>query len=464
MGSARWIVVDPSNSMGHERQAGLLREMLVNGDGFAIEVTLVGLLILLNGFFAGAEIAVISVRRSAVQPRAHAGDLRAQSLLRLKADPDQFLATVQIGVTLVGTLASAVGGVAAVERIEPLFAAFPAPWMRELAEPVAVGLVVFAIAFLSLVIGELVPKSLAIRHAEPLALRVARPIEWLNRTARFAIAVLTAATRLVLRLLGQKGESQNPFHTVDEIRAILDEADKQGVLDGGVVKGAVEFQDWEARYLMTPRSRVVAIPRDASIEAALRITRESGYSRFPVHTGSLDAIDGVLYARDLFEARERGHQGSVAALVKPAPVVPSSKKAKELLAEMLRAQRHIAFVVDEHGVVLGIVTLEDIFEAIVGEIRDEHDEPEPEVAVVGQDVLELDGGVLVRELNSRYGLSLPESSQYVTVAGLLLDQLGTVPAGGETVELEPYRLSITSMDGRRIGRVRIETVRTPQTR
>ncbi len=303
-------------------------------------------------------------------------------------------------------LASAVGGAAAVERIEPMLAALPVPWLKELAEPVAVGVVVFAIAFLSLVIGELVPKSLALRHAEALALMVARPVDWLSRTARFAVAILTASTGLVLRLLGQKASTGNPFHTIEDVRAMLDEADAQGVLDGQVVKGAVAFQDCEARHLMTPRNRVVSIPRGASIEEALRVVRESGYSRFPVAALGLDALDGVVYAR--------------------------------------------------------VVTLEDIFEAIVGEIRDEHDEPEREVTVLRDDLLEVDGGVAVRELNSRYGLSLPESNDYVTVAGLLLGRLGSVPTGGESIDVEPYRLSIKAMTGRRIARVRIEAVGTPQ--
>lgn len=429
-------------------------------DGFAIEIGLVAALIVLNGFFAGAEIAVISARRARIQALAQAGSRRARALLRLKADPDRFLATVQIGVTLVGTLASAVGGVAAVERIEPLLAALPVPWMRQLAEPVAVGLVVFAIAYLSLVVGELVPKSLALRHAEALALLAARPIEWLSRTARFAVTALTASTGLVLRLLGQRAETRNPFHTVEDIRSMLDEADEQGVLDGQVIKGALEFQDCEARHLMTARGRVVGIPRDISIESALRLARESGYSRFPVYAGSLDTVDGVVYTRDLYEARERG--GDIASLVQPTLVVPASKRARDLLPEMRQAQRHMALVVDEHGMVAGIVTLEDIFEAIVGDIRDETDEAEPEVTVVRDDVLDVDGGLAVRELNSRHGLALPESSSYVTVAGLLLERLGNVPAGGESVEVEPYRLSITTMAGRRIARVRIENVQVSQ--
>jgi putative hemolysin len=284
----------------------------------------------------------------------------------------------------------------------------------------------------------------------------------LSRAARHAVAALTTASGLVLRLLGQRPHAQSPFHTVEDIRALLDEAEEQGVLDGQVVKGAVGFQDCEARHLMTPRSRVVGMPRGTGIEAALRIARESGYSRFPLYAGDLDAVEGVVYARDLYEARERGQRGDIAALVRPALVVPASMKARELLAEMRRLQRHMALVVDQHGAVAGIVTLEDIFEAIVGDIEDEHDDDEPPVRVVGEDLLEVDGGLAVRELNSRYRLALPESSDYVTVAGLLLERLGTVPTGGETLEIAPYRVSIVAMAGRRIARVRIETVRTPQ--
>jgi putative hemolysin len=435
----------------------------MSADGFGVEVTLVAVLIVLNGVFAGAEIAVISARRGRISPRAQAGDRRAQALLRLKADPDRFLATVQIGVTLVGTLASAVAGVAAVERLEPLLASLPLRVMRDLAEPLAVSLVVFATAFLSLVIGELVPKSLAVRHAEVLGLWVARPIEWLGRLARFAVAVLTATSGLVLRVLGQTAEAHNPFHTVEDIRAILDEADEQGVLDGQVVKGAVAFQDCEARHLMTPRSRVVGVPLGSSVESALGIARASGYSRFPAYRGDLDTIEGVVYARDLYEAHQRGRPRDITPLVRPALVVPESRKAKELLAEMRRGQRHLALVLDQHGATAGIVTLEDVFEAIVGDIRDEHDESEPEVRLVGSDLWEVDGGVAVRELNSRYGLTLPESPEYVTVAGLLLERLGTVPRGGESVELEPYRVTVRQMAGRRIARVRIEKPRATQT-
>jgi putative hemolysin len=434
----------------------------VSDDGFGLEVALVVVLILLNGFFAGAEIAVISARRAALQPLARAGSRRARALLRLKADPDRFLATVQIGVTLVGTLASAVGGVAAVERLEPLVAALPVPWMREVAEPIAVGAVVFGIAFLSLVVGELVPKSLAVRHADPIALWVAGPIEWMARAARVPVAILTAATSSVLRLFGQSMKAHSPFHTLDDIRAILDEADAQGVLDGNVVKGALQFQDYEARLLMTPRSRIVGIPSGSSLEEALRIASESGYSRFPVYRGDLDTIEGVVYARDLYEAERRGKPRDLSALLQRAFVVPITKNARDLLAEMRRGRRHMALVVDEHGMIEGLVTLEDVLEAIVGDIHDERDEPRAEVRRVAEDVLEVDGSLSVKELNARHELALPEGGHYVTIAGLLLDRLGSLPRGGESIELPPYRLVATAVTGRRVERIRIEKVGAPQ--
>jgi len=429
-------------------------------DSILIELALIAVLLLLNGFFAGAEIAVVTARRGRVQGRADEGDRRARALLRLKADPDRFLATVQIGVTVVGTLAATVGGVAAVERLEPFLAGLPVPLARELAEPVAVGAVVSVIAFLSLVVGELVPKSLAVRHAETLALLVARPIEWLARLARWPVAILTAATRFVLKLFGQRVEVQSPFHTLEDLRTMVEEAEKQGLLEGQVVRGAFAIQDCAVRAIMTPRQRVVGIPREASLDEALRTATESGYSRFPVYRGDLDHPEGLLYARDLFEARLRGATGSVAPLVQSALVVPGTKTARALLAEMRRDRLHMALVVDEYGAVVGLVTLEDVLEIIVGEIEDERDVAEEPVRVLGEGVFELDGAVSIAEANARLGVSLPESPDYVSVAGLVLHRLGSLPQGGETVELPPYRLEVAAVEGRRIARVRIATATT----
>jgi len=433
----------------------------VSGDGFLVELVLIAVLILLNGFFAGAEIAVISARPSRIRPLAERGDRRAASLLRLKAEPDRFLATVQIGVTVVGTLASAVGGVAAVERLEPLFASVPVPWVRDVAEPLAVGCVVLVIAYASLVVGELAPKSLAMRHAETLALLVARPIEWLSRASRAAVTLLTASTGLLLRLVGQRAKEASPFHTLDDLRAVVREAERQGLAAGALVRGVFEIQDAAVREILTPRSEVVGLARRASLREAVRVARESGYSRFPVYDGTLDDVQGLVHARDVYEAALRGDSADIGGLVRPALVVPETKKASELLAEIRRAGIHMAMVVDEHGSIVGLATLEDVFEIIVGDIEDEHEAPAERVRRLNEGVLDVDASVSVRELNAEQDLVLPESDAYVTLAGLLLDRLGAMPRGGERVEAPPYRLTVAAVDGRRITRARIERAMSP---
>jgi putative hemolysin len=425
-------------------------------DGLALELTLVGLLILLNGVFAGAELAVIAARGARIKPLVEAGDRRALALVELKGDPDRFLATVQICVMLVGTLASALGGVAAIEELEPAIAAIPYAAARAIAEPLAVLTVVLAIAWLSLVVAELLPKSLAVSHAEPLALLLARPLLWLSLVTRPVVAALTATTGLALRLLGQRSVVASPFHTLEDIQRIVEEAREQGLIRGRVIERAFRFQDHEAREIMTPRPRVVGVPRGAGLAEALRIAAESGYSRLPVYQGELDDVVGMLYARDLYEAGRRGAPDEIGELMRPSLLVPPTRKAADLLTDMRRAQRHLAVVVDEHGSVEGIVTLEDLLELIVGEIHDEHDVPEFLVRRLEPGVLEAEGMVPVRSLNADQGLELPESSAYVTLAGLVLERLGHLPRVAEHVDVGAYRLVVTAVEGRRVARVRIE--------
>jgi putative hemolysin len=421
-----------------------------------VEVLLIGLLILVNGFFAGAELAVLTARRGRLQALA-GRDRRAAALLRVKSDPDRFLATVQIGVTVVGTLASAVGGVAAIERLEPLFASIPSRAVQTLAEPLAVALVVSTIAYLSLVVGELVPKSLAMRHAEAIALRVVRPIELISKLSRPLVAILTASSRLLLRLTGGKEPGvRSGFHTLDDLRAIAAEAEEQGVVKGDIVSGAIEFLDHDVREILTPRSRVDGIPAEAGPEEALRRVRESGHSRFPVYQGTnLDDILGFVYARDIYEATRGGQPFDLRSLTRPVLLVPASKKASGLLAEMRTRRAHVAVVVDEHGTTVGLVTMEDLLEVIVGEIEDEHRDAEPRVRQHADGTLDVDGALPVRELNADWGLELPEAEDYVTVAGLVLSRLGAVPRGGERLEVVGRTVRVTAMEGHRIARISI---------
>jgi len=434
---------------------------MMGDDGFLIELLLIAILIVVNGFFAGAEIAIVSARRPRIQARAAEGDRNAAALLELKSDPDGFLATVQIGVTVVGTLASAIGGVAAIERVEPFVAALPFGWAAAVAEPLAVAMVVGTIAYLSLVIGELIPKSLAVRHADTIALRLARPILALRRGTRPAVAVLTASSRLFLKLVRQKDGVDRPFHTLDDLRMIVNEAEEQGIVHGDLMSGAVAFQDREVREVMTPHTRIVGIPLAASLDDALRQIRQSGHTRYPVYREGLDDVQGFIYARDVYEAALRGTPVELASLARPALIVPWNKRATALLSEMRAAGVYMAFVVDERGSTLGVVTMEDLLEVIVGEIHDEHEVPTDSVQVLPDGSVEADGGVALRELNEEFGLGLPLSDEYLTVAGLVLARLGAIPRGGETLDVPPHRIHVLSMDGHRIARVRVERVGRP---
>lgn len=318
-------------------------------DGFYFEIAFIVLLILLNGVFAAAEIAVVTASRGPLQGLADAGDRRAAAALRLKGDPDRFLATVQIGVTAVGTLASAVGGVAAIERLEPLFAALPWSSARAIAEPAAVILVVFMISYASLIIGELVPKALAVRHAEALTLHLAPVIDRLSRVARPAVAALTASSHFVLRLLGRSDVGGTPIHTLDDLRAIVREAEEQGIVREDVVSGALAFHERHVREIMTPRPKVKALPVTATPDEALRVVRGTRHSRLPLYRASLDDVTGFVYVSDVYEAVLAGGALDLESLAHRVLMVPGNKTATALLAEMREQQIQIALVVDERG-------------------------------------------------------------------------------------------------------------------
>jgi putative hemolysin len=266
---------------------------------------------------------------------------------------------------------------------------------------------------------------------------------------------------MFLRLLRQKEAVDRPFHTLDDLRVIVTEAEEQGVVHGELMSGAMEFHDREVREVMTPHTRIVAIPLAASLDEALRRIRQSGHTRFPVYREGLDDVLGFVYARDVYEAALRGAQAELASITRPALMVPWNKPATTLLAEMRAGRVHMALVVDEHGSTLGLVTMEDLLEVIVGEIHDEHEAPTASVTMLADGSLEADGGSSLRDLNAEFGLTLPQSEEYLTIAGLVFHRLGAIPRGGETVQVPPYRIQVLAMDGHRIARVHVETVGQP---
>ncbi len=427
--------------------------------GLWLEAAFIGALILLNGFFAGAEIALISARRSRIQQLAAEGDPRGQHVTRLQDDPDRFLATVQIGVTFIGTLASAVGGAAAVRALSPLIREIPVRGLSAAAEPIAVAVVVVIITYVMLILGELAPKSLALRHAVPLALWVAGPIDRLSRLTSLLVRFLTTSNRLVLRLLGQKGAEERAFVSEEELKHMLQEGRAQGVFDKTeeeLIHSVFEFTEASVKEVMIPRPRIQAIDIETPVEQVLSYIIETGKSRYPVFRNTLDEVLGILYDKDLFRLLAEKKPIVLTEILRPAYFAPETALVSHLLKEMQKRQMPMALVVDEYGGVEGLVTIEDLIEEIVGEIRDEADREQRPVERLRDGSYLVDASISIRDLAEQHHLRFPESAEYETLAGFILAQLQRIPHGGEIVSHEDFRLTIADMDGRRIARVKVE--------
>ena len=425
------------------------------------ELSIIILLILANGFFAGAELAIVSARRGRIAQLAAAGDERARTVEQLQSDPHRFLATVQIGVTLVGSMAAAIGGATAVEVLKPLLLQAPVTAVRNAAEPLALALVVGGISYLSLILGELVPKAVALEHAERVALQVARPIRFLARIGGVAVAMLTISSRAVLSLLGIRGEGNRAFITKEEIQHLVAEGRETGAVTPGeqeLIRNIFDFTHTQVREVMVPRPRMVALDLEHTLEELLQTVLESQYSRFPVYRGEIENIVGFIHGKDFLGRAVREPDFDPATLVRPPFFVPESKKTNELLREMQRKHIHMALVVDEYGGLSGLVTTEDLLEELVGEIEDEHDAGEPKRIVPLPD-----GGFMVDallsldDLEPLLGIRAEESLPFDTLAGMILHLLGRFPAAGEEVEWQGHRLTCVEVTETAILRVRIET-------
>jgi putative hemolysin len=432
---------------------------------FWFETTLILLLILMNGFFSGSEIAVISVRRSRVEQLIEEGHKSAQVVGRLKDDADRFLATVQIGITLVGSLASAVGGVSAVAYLQPLFQQTGIAFLQEWSRALAIGTVVVTISYLSLVLGELVPKSLALRHPERVACTVARPLEIFSRMFSVAVKFLTASSNLLLFFSGTGAKTTEALVSEEEVKYLVSEGAEKGVFDDTekeFIHSVFDFADTSVREVLTPRTEVHALDVQTPTAEALHEMIESGFSRMPVYEEDLDHILGIVHIKELLRAREHGQTESLRSFLHPAYFVPDSMQISHLLRELQVRRSHMAIVINEFGTMIGIATIEDIMEEIVGEIRDEYDvDEEQPVQEIAAGVLLVEGGVALSDLKEQHGVPLEETQAYRTLAGFLLARLERIPRGRETVVHEGYRFTIVEMDGRRIAKVKVEKIDQP---
>ncbi len=426
--------------------------------GFWLLTLAIFLALLGNGFFSGSEIAIISARKSRVETRIEQGSRAAKRLKALQDHPATFLATVQIGVTIMGTMAGVLGGYLASLYVEPAVRALGLPaWFA----PAAVASVVVGgmIVYIELILGELVPKALALRFSETVALMTAYPIATLAHVSHFLVAFLTASTRAVLRGFGLRDDTPVTFVSPDEIKHMVKEGRDQGVLDQSEVElihSVFEFSETAVRKVMVPRPKVFALDVNTSPADVGRQIVEAGFSRIPVHEGSIDNIVGVIFAKDALRLLERKQPIMVRRILHPVQFVPETKKVRALLKELQKRRSHMAVVVDEHGSVTGLVTLEDLIEEIVGEIHDEYDAVERPIERLRDGSLVVEGTVSAGDLRERYEVPIPESSEFETVAGFMLDRLGSLPKGGEVVDLGDYRLTVVDVEKHRISKVKID--------
>lgn len=417
-----------------------------------IEVALVLLLILVNGALAMSELAVVSARPARLKPLAEGGSRAAQVALELAADPGRFLSSVQVGITLVGVLSGAISGATLGERL--------AAWLLargmdpDWAGTVGVGAVVVAITYLALILGELVPKQVALRNPERVAVAVAPTLAVVARVTAPLVTVLDRSGRLVLRLLGYRGDERSGV-TEEEVRVTLTEAEAEGVLEGAereMLSGVMRLADRTARGLMTPRRDVEMLDLFAPAEATLEAIRASGRPRLPVRDPTTGEVLGVLYVTDAFAALSRGEALDLRRLLREVPIVFESADALDVIEMLRKSENHIGLVHDEYGSFQGIVTTGDILEAITGTFREEA-EDEPALHEREDGSYLVSGWMPADEFTERLGLSRDLAGGYETVAGLVLNQLHRLPQLGDRVEAEGWRFEVVDLDGRRIDKL-----------
>jgi len=428
---------------------------------FWIEVILILLLILANGFFACSEIAIIAARKSRIKHLMDSGNKRAEVVNKLQSEPDKFLATVQIGITLVSMLAGAIGGATAIEAIKPLLQYAPIGVVSRWSEPISIALVVLVISYLSLILGELVPKSLALKFAEPIALSVGKPIHYLSRFSFILVRILTRSTNVFLKPFGRMPPPEGSFVTEEEIKIFLKEGGEKGIFEKSeqeLIHSVFEFVTTTAKEIMVPRPKIKAIAIETPLTGVIDTVIESGFSRFPVYDGSIDNIKGVLYEKDLLNIRDKLQDIQLKDLLRPVYFVPETKKIDTLLKELQRRRMHMAIVINEYGNVEGLVTMEDVIEEIVGEIEDEYDFEDRPVKILKDGSMIIDASLQIRDLIDQYKLAIEESEDYETIAGLVLTQLQKMPRGGEIVKYGDYKITIVDIEGKRISKVKLEKV------
>jgi putative hemolysin len=429
------------------------------------EILILVLLILMNGLFSLSEMAVVSARKVRLQQRAEEGNKAAKTALRLAAQPTHFLSTVQIGITLIGILSGAFGGATIAETLAAYFDQFPA--LQPYSEAIGVGIVVTVITYFSLVLGELVPKRLALNDAERIAALVAPIMQFVSTIVRPFVSLLSASTELVVRLLGIKPASE-PTVTEEEVKILIQQGRETGVFEDveqEIVERVFRLSDRSVNSLMTHRSETVWLDLEDPLEENIKKIVASGHANFVVCKGDFDHVIGVLRAKDLLREYSAGRPVAIPQSLPMPPFVPETMNALKVVARLRHDKSPVALVVDEYGGIEGMVTLTDVLEAIVGDIPALDEKGEPAATKREDGSWLMDGMMSVDELQMLLDLEkLPEDSDdYDTLGGLIMTQLGRIPTAGDKFEWNDMRFEVVDMDGHRVDKVLVMSIK-PRTR
>ncbi|HKP61301.1 MAG TPA: hemolysin family protein [Polyangiales bacterium] len=425
----------------------------------ASELITILLLVLANGLFAGAEIALVSIRSTRLEELAGQGVRTAHAALALKRQPERLLATIQIGITVLGATAAAFGGAALSDRLAPSIALVP--WLRDYADQISLGLVIALVSYLSIVLGELVPKSLGLRYSERFALLVARPLLALSTLVRPIVGLLTSSSNVVLRPLGDSTNFSEARYSPEEIQALVEDAKKAGSLHpqaADIASRALEFPELSAEEVMVPRHELVMLPRSAPIEEVHRVISLRPHTRLPVYDTTPDDVIGYVNIKDLATRGWADDGMKLDDVMRPAHFVPTSKPAADLLLEMRKQRVPLAIVIEEQGGVAGLITLEDLIEELVGDIVTEHARESPQRYVQEREgIWRVAGSVPIRELNRALDLDLPEEGDWNTLAGLFIHLANHIPSVGERQQLaDGTVLEVLDASPRRVRTLRVQ--------
>ena len=432
------------------------------GGSLVLKILLLLALILVNAYFAMAEIAVISLNDAKMEKLAEDGHKKAKLVLKLTKNPTKFLSTIQIGITLAGFLTSASAATSFAEMLtDAVTGKFGLP--ESIVSPVAVVLITLIMSYFSLVLGELVPKRIGMQIPEKVAFAVAKPLYVIAKLTSPFVKFLSVSTNGVVRLLGFDPNADEEVVTEEEIRMMVDVGGEKGVIEDDqkeMINNIFEFDDMDAGDVMTHRTDVVAADvNDTTLEEFMALAIEHGRSRIPLYEEDIDNIVGVVYIKDLLKyvGKEVKVKGTLKNIMREPYFVPESKDCGELFKEMRMQRIQMAVVVDEYGGTAGIVTLEDIVEAVMGDIQDEYDEEEEEISKIDENTFTVEGTIDIEEIDELIGKELPEGD-YETLAGFIMDELQCIPKNGEMNEVvfENVKFTVLEVEDRRIEKIKVE--------